>query len=70
MMTEEPYFEEIETYCPKTRLQVQLMLQAAKEPKGDLISGVPVSCGSEKGCSKGAKCLLLAVRICTVRKRR
>ncbi len=68
-MTEQPYQEQIETYCPKTLRQVTLTLEAPCEPKGDLISGKPVSCSCEGWCNRGAKCLLLAVRICTARRR-
>jgi hypothetical protein len=64
------YIEEVETFCSKKRCQVLISLRASQRPKGNTVTGVPVSCNSEVGCSKGALCLLKAKKMTTGRKRR
>jgi len=69
-LTTEPYMEDVETFCSKKRNQVLILLRTSQEPKGDMITGVPESCNSESGCSKGVLCLLKAKQITTGRKRK
>jgi hypothetical protein len=66
----EIYTEEVETFCSKKRGQVLILLRTSQEPTGNTITGVPESCNSESGCSKGVLCLLKANQITTGRKRR
>ncbi len=69
-MSEFFYTEEVETFCSKKRFQVLISLRAPGQPKGNMISGVPVSCNFEAGCNKGALCLLKTKQMSTGRKRR
>ena len=65
----DPYFEDVETFCSARRCQVTLSLRTSKQPKGGMITGFPVSCNCEAGCSKGSLCLLKASRITTARRK-
>jgi hypothetical protein len=66
----EIYTEEVETFCSKKRGQVLILLRTSQEPTGSMITGVPLSCSSEVGCSMGVLCLLKANLITTGRKRK
>jgi len=65
----EPYFEDVETFCSARRCQVTLSLRTSQRPKVGVITGFPVSCNCEVGCSKGSICLLKANRITTSRRK-
>ena len=71
-MSVEPYCEEVDTFCCQTRRMVAVLLHTsqAKPPKFDVIAGAPESCNFEAGCSRGAGCLLKAIRISTRRRQR
>ena len=71
-MTIEPYMEDVETFCSKKRGQVLISLRTLGQPKGNTLTGVPVSCNFEVGCLDifGVLCLLKAKQITTGRKRR
>jgi hypothetical protein len=76
----EPYEETIETDCSTRRRTVKITLSCPVEPRGALITGVPVEC-SHRGhelmnrehgefiqrCEDSARCLLKAQRITTRR---
>ena len=70
MSETEPYMEDVETFCSKKRRQVLILLRTSQEqaPRGNTITGVPVSCNFEGVCSKGELCLLKANQITTRRK--
>ena len=68
-MSGEPVFEDVETFCPAIRRQVGLSLRCAEAARGDVVSGVPVSCSLGLGCGMGVFCLLKAKRITTCRRR-
>ena len=71
MSEAEPYFEDVESFCCLKRGQVLISLRTRwGVPVGNMITGVPVSCNSEVGCSKGVMCLLKVKQITTGRKRR
>ena len=59
---------EVETWCSKKRRTVALLLECDCEPKGELVEGKPTHCSDEGTCSKGALCLLNALRIETRRR--
>jgi hypothetical protein len=67
---EEPYVEDVETFCSKKRSQVLILLRTSQVPTGNTITGFPMSCNCEVACSKGALCLLKAKQITTGGKRR
>jgi hypothetical protein len=68
----EPRFEDVDTFCCQLRGRVTLSLRIASPPRmlDRMVSGVPVSCGSSRGCTKGPLCLLKATLIGTGRKRK
>lgn len=68
----EPRFENVDTFCYQVRGRVTLALRIASPPRmlDRMVSGVPVSCSSSRGCTKGPLCLLKATLIGTGRKRK
>jgi len=68
--SEPPYEVEIETYCPKKKSQVLLILQSNSEQTGDIVEGKPIRCNFENACSKQPpeQCLLNALEIETRRR--
>ncbi len=66
----DPVFEVIADFCPVSRAQVSVTLRVAGRVARDFVSGYPVSCSSQAGCSCGVGCLLRAIRISTPRRKR
>jgi hypothetical protein len=55
----EPYLEDVESFCCLQRGKVRISVRTRwGVPVGDMITGVPVSCSFEVGCSKSVLCLL------------
>ena len=67
-MMQDPVFEGVETFCCQRRRDVTLDLCVGRRPLSSVVSGSPVSCSCEVGCSKGIFCLLKVNQITTGRR--
>jgi hypothetical protein len=75
-MNEEPILIDVETFCSVKNRMVQLTLQCKEQPKGEIVTGKPVSCTCQYTCQEKEKkianfpfrCYLHSLQITTKRK--
>jgi hypothetical protein len=70
-MSEDNLTEDIETFCPKTQIQITLTLQLSQAPHGNMVTGKPIFCSGEASvsrCYDNLKCYLRTERLTTRRK--
>lgn len=58
----------VDVWCPQSKRMEKLILDCAN-PKGEIVSGKPVNCGSKKNCNKGEFCWLNAILLETSRRK-